>query len=227
MLFVSNSAGYGRGEWSAADETMKKPPWWRISILLILLVVSAAFLARKYFFKPAIPNGLAASGGKKMSVKIDVDSRLQWDRRWNNDELGSSAQTIGAIGCTLCSLSMALESRGIPNDPQSLNRQLTEQQGYTKSGLLIWAAVSRLTEGKYRVQIEDEPTHESIDRELSKGNPVIAKVLFSDAIWHWVLICGKEGSGYLINDSLGSGRSHESMRNYKRGIYAIRYLQWS
>lgn len=204
---------------------MKKPPWWRISILLVLLVVSAAFLARKYFFGPATPNGLATSGGKKMSVKIDVDPRLQWDERWNKEELGASQQTIGAVGCTLCSLSMALESHGFENDPQKLNRQLSDLEGYTKSGLLIWGTVSRITKGKYQVKIEDQPTHESIDGQLAMGNPVIAKVLFSDAIWHWVLICGKEGSGYLINDPLGSGKSHESMSNYRKGIYAIRYLQ--
>jgi hypothetical protein len=158
-------------------------------------------------------------------VKIDVDSRLQRDRRWKDEELGASNETIGAVGCTLCSVSMALTSQGFDIDPPKLNRQLSEQGGFTQSGLLIWGAIPRVTKGKFQVRIEDQPTHESIDRQLAKGNPVIAKVLFKGEVWHWVLISGKEGTRYLMNDPLGSGRSHESMGNYKKGIYAIRYLQ--
>lgn len=120
---------------------------------------------------------------------------------------------------------MALASRGFDIDPQKLNLRLSDEGGFTESGLLIWGAISSITDGKFRVKIEDEPTHGSIDRELTKGNPVIAKVRYEDAIWHWVLICGKAGRSYLINDPLGSGKSHENMKNYPKGIYAIRYLQ--
>ncbi len=54
---------------------------------------------------------------------------------------------------------------------------------------------------------------------------MIAKVLYENRIWHWVLITGKSATDYLIHDPLSSGSEYEPMTAYPSGIYAIRYLE--
>lgn len=190
-----------------------------------VLAVCGVLVLKKHFIGSPRPKGLPISGGISMDVRIPVEPYLQWDGRWQDTELGQSRQKIGAVGCTLCCTSMALQSQGFPSDPAILNKFLTENQGYTASGLLIWGAVETTTKGQFKVRLEDRPTHKSIDAQLARGNPVIAKVLFNDSIWHWVLITGKKDQSYLMNDPLGSGKSHEPMEKYGSGIHALRYLQ--
>jgi len=63
------------------------------------------------------------------------------------------------------------------------------------------------------------------DRQLAAGNPVIAKVLYKDSIWHWVLITGKHGFKYLIHDPLSTEPKSETMVAYPRGIFALRWVE--
>ncbi|CAN5365029.1 hypothetical protein BH09VER1_BH09VER1_54660 [soil metagenome] len=204
---------------------MKKPPLSRLLPLLGLLIIAAAFLLKKHLSGPSFPSGLPTTGGSPMTVQIAAPPFLQWDTRWSDEKLGQSEEKIGATGCTLCAVSMAINSQGFKNDPASLNKLLIKNGGYTTSGLLIWGSLPAVTKGQFGVQVADHPTYEVIDRQLAQGNPVIAKVLFGDAIWHWVLICGKQDKQYLINDPLGSGPSHQDMANYPKGIFAVRFLQ--
>ncbi len=120
---------------------------------------------------------------------------------------------------------MALTARGYPVTPAELNTKLTDKNGFTESGLLIWGAVSKVAGWKYGIVVDDHPTHAKLDTQLAKGNPIIAKVLYENRIWHWVLITGKDGTDYLMHDPLGKGTPHEPMTRYSSGIYTIRHLK--
>lgn len=54
---------------------------------------------------------------------------------------------------------------------------------------------------------------------------MIAKVLYKDSIWHWVLITGKHGFKYLIHDPLSTEPKSETMVAYPRGIFALRWVE--
>ncbi len=120
---------------------------------------------------------------------------------------------------------MALTSQGHEILPDQLNDELLENDGFTKSGLLIWKGVESVTNGDFGVTLNGRPTHKILDRELERSNPIIAKVLFNGEIWHWVLIVGKEGLEYLIHDPLVLDSEYSPMSDYPTGIYSIRYLK--
>ncbi len=160
-----------------------------------------------------------------MNTRITAPLFKQWDPAWNQQTLGATTSPMSSTGCTVCSLAMALSSRGFPFDPASLNGRLTTQKAFTSTGLLIWSGVSAVTNGSLGVHIDDRSTNAAIDSQLAAGNPVLAKVLWDNRVWHWVLITGKSATYYLIHDPLSSGAEYERMSEYPRGIYAIRYLE--
>ena len=197
----------------------------RLFVLFGVLAVAAALLVWKHFYKRPLGVGIPISGGAAMNTRITAPLFKQWDPVWSKQTLGNTDSPMGSAGCTVCSVAMALSSRGLPLDPGSLNEQLTTKQAFTPTGLLIWSGVSAVTNSNLRAHLDDRPTHEVIDSQLAAGNPVLAKVLYDNRIWHWVLITGKAATDYLIHDPLSSGPQNERMSEYPRGIYAIRYLE--
>ena len=161
----------------------------------------------------------------RVEIKIPVSVFLQKDPRWASQQLGPSSDTIGGYGCTLCSMAMALGSQGFEVSPEELNQRLKDNGGFTENSLLIWGAIQKVTGGQFEVEIHNRPDHALINRELEKGNPLIAKVLYDNRIYHWVLVTGKDETGYLIADPLGKGEAHETMENYPSGIFAVRFLK--
>jgi ABC-type bacteriocin/lantibiotic exporter with double-glycine peptidase domain len=160
-----------------------------------------------------------------MNVQVKAPLYKQWDKRWSDRKLGLTQSTLEHAGCTLCAVAMALSSQGLPLDPGELGDRLQSHDGFTPSGLLVWSQIRTITQGRYSVQIDDHPDFAAIDGQLAKGNPLIAKVLYGGAIWHWVLITGKAENRLLIHDPLSTGPEYESMGEYSGGIYAIRYLE--
>ncbi|MEM7013680.1 MAG: hypothetical protein AAF585_19590 [Verrucomicrobiota bacterium] len=195
----------------------------RILILAGILAIVLAINVRQRF-GGSMGKGISIEGGRAISVRVETLPQLQTDERWRNDELGESGEHMGFIGCTVCATSMALSSQGFRINAGDLNKKLTESGGYTSSGLLIWAAIEDLTNDEFSVKIVNRPTHAYLDKQLEKGNPLIAKVLYGGSVFHWVLISGKEGRGYLIHDPLGSGVAHDAMSEYPDGIFAVRHL---
>ncbi len=182
-------------------------------------------LVWKHFYRRPLGIGIPISGGTAMNTRITAPLFKQWDPSWSEQTLGATDSPMGSTGCTVCSLAMALTSRGFQFDPPSLNGQLATHQAFTPSGLVIWSGVSAVTNGGAKAHLDNRPTHGAIDSQLAAGNPVIAKVLYDNRIWHWVLITGKSATDYLIHDPLSSGPEYELMTAYPSGIYAIRYLE--
>jgi hypothetical protein len=197
----------------------------RLSVLFGLLAVALGLFVWKHFRHRPLREGVPISGGTVMNARIPAPLFKQWAPAWKDQHLGNTNSPMASTGCTVCSLAMALTSKGFTFDPGSLNGQLTTQKAFTSSGLLIWSGVNAITNGSMRVHLDDRPTHAVIDTQLAAGNPVLAKVLYDNRIWHWVLITGKSASDYLIHDPLSTGKEYERMTEYPRGIYAIRYLE--
>lgn len=193
-------------------------------VLLGVFAVAASMLAWRHYYSRPLVIGIPISGGSVMNTRVIAPLFKQWDIAWSKQTLGATDSPMGSTGCTVCSLAMALTARGFQFDPASLNGQLATHQAFTSSGLVIWSGVADVTNGGAKTHLDDRPTHATIDSQLAAGNPVIAKVLYDNRIWHWVLITGKSATDYLIHDPLSSGPEHEPMTAYPGGIYAIRYL---
>lgn len=149
---------------------------------------------------------------------------LQTDPRWADDAIGGSRESLRRVGCTVCSVSMALAYHGIDLDPGELNRRLKEVDGYTLRGWLKWDAVRQVTDGRVRIELPSNPTQQTIDDALAAGDPVIVKVILRSGIQHWVLLVGREGREYLMKDPLGDGRNLLPLSTIGSEIHAVRIV---
>lgn len=195
---------------------------------LLVLTIGGALVLRRTIMKPEPrppADAIAINGGVSMQVRITTPVLTQGDPRWATDTIGTTGETLQAVGCTVCATAMALAARGFAVTPAALNTKLTGQNGFTESGLLVWGAVRKVAGRKHGIVVDDHPSHTELDAQLARGNPVIAKVRLDSGIWHWVLITGKDGTAYLMHDPLGPGVPHEPMTRYRSGIFTIRHLK--
>ncbi len=202
----------------------------RKKYILLALSLSLVFLFAVTLFwfqrKPQQIQSISAIGGASEGRfhLSETPFFLQTDSRWATDEIGGSRETLRAVGCTICSVSMALAHHGIELMPNQLNEKLKARGGYTEQGWLKWNKIAELTDKKIRIEIPEKLTHEAIDKALQAKQPVIAKVFLNRIITHWVLIVGKSGQEYLIKDPLGDGKSLDTLSKFGSDIYAIRIV---
>src|SRR5689334_2280178 len=102
------------------------------------LAVAAFIVWRKWH--PESPDAIPTSGGQAMSLRLpESGSRfLQRDPQWSADKVDSSSETLGEVGCTVCSVAMAANALGEHTTPKDLNAALNKNGGYTSEGWLVW-----------------------------------------------------------------------------------------
>lgn len=191
-----------------------------LTLFLVILVIAAYTVWTSRSSQEPFP----PSGGKVFTerVLVDVPFFLQNDERWAEDEIGISGSRMGAEGCAVASVAMLLKYYGIVTDPMDLNNRLSHNQGYTDRGWIYWNKISELTSGKVQLTYVGTGSYEIIDNNVRNKNPVITKIFINKVIPHWVLIVGKEGREYLINDPLASDKKVGKLSKYNSDIYGIR-----
>lgn len=191
-----------------------------IGSVLMLVVGIAAAVVRDHLAAP-----ISISGGKPMqTVLVDIPIYLQTAPEWKEVRLGGSNEAFSSTGCVVCCVSMALAHHHINIPPDILNARLALKGGFTERGWLRWRAVEELTANKIIIETP-YPNHRDIDDALEEGNPVIVRVMIGAAIPHWVLIVGKRGTEYLMNDPLGQGKIAEPLSRFRSEISAVRVIK--
>jgi Peptidase C39 family len=146
---------------------------------------------------------------------LPVQRFAQDDPRWADDELGPASSTMGEEGCAVSSAAMVLAFYGQDIDPGRLNAFLTNCGGYTPEGWLYWEKAADFHPGLVRHAYEDLPSYFLIDSNLERGNPVIVRIRLPNGVTHFVVIAGKDGFDYLIQDPASGGVN---------GVYPLRKL---
>jgi hypothetical protein len=171
---------------------------------------------------------LEPSGGRYFfrRLELPVPSFRQADERWRGDLLGPTPNTMGAEGCAVSSAAMVLASYGIDTDPGRLNAFLKTNEGYTPQGWIYWEKAAELAPERVRHVYEDLPTYELIDRNLSRGNPVIVRLRYPSGVTHFVAIAGKQGFDYLTRDpGAGAAKGLYPLREFGSKIEALRFYE--
>ena len=125
---------------------------------------------------------------------------------------------------------MVLNGYRAETDPGRLNAFLQKTAGgYTPQGWLYWekaAEVAPALVGRLLPHYEDAPSYFLIDSNLLRGNPVIIRLRYPSGITHFMVVCGKSGSDYLVRDP-GSGgrRGVYPLREFGGPIEALRFYQ--
>lgn len=142
------------------------------------------------------------------SLVLPVSQR---DPRWADKRLGlaGSPQTIGKWGCLLTCFTMIANTFGRPLTPAQLNDTMLRRGGFIDVNLTKWNALTAVyTDIIYGGKMDNPgpPIINHIDASLAEGRPVAVQVDFTsdtpytDNDQHWVLIVGKAGDDYRIND---------------------------
>jgi len=196
-----------------------------VSVLVWILVILTAVSAWYYY---AGTRKIPSAGGLYFFSKLvlPVQRFAQADPQWADDQLGPTPSTMGAEGCAVSSAAMVLAYYGQDIDPGRLNAFLSDNNGYTPQGWLYWEKAAEYqqrtpTSGDerrgtlVRHAYEDLPSYYLIDSNLARGNPVIVRVHLPNGITHFVVIVGKAGFDYLIQDPASGGAN---------GVYPLREL---
>ncbi|HEY0792364.1 MAG TPA: cysteine peptidase family C39 domain-containing protein [Chthoniobacterales bacterium] len=163
----------------------------------LLVVAGLAAASRGYFELRTVPS----SGGLFFPARYElpVAHFAQADDRWASQPLGQTDSTLGAEGCAVSCAAMVLRFYGTDVDPGRLNEFLIERAGYTAQGWLYWEKAAELQPAVHQ-HYENLPSQFLIDENLIRGNPVIVRVQLPRGLTHFVVITGKQGFDYLIQD---------------------------
>ncbi|GAB4267539.1 MAG: hypothetical protein Kow0080_09780 [Candidatus Promineifilaceae bacterium] len=136
----------------------------------------------------------------------------QRDPLWADMRLGhaGSPKTIGEWGCLLTCFAMVANTFGKNITPAQLNNAMISRGGFLDLYLTKWNALSDVyTDIVYGGKLDGPSTPDllsRIDASLAAGQPVTVHVDFTSSTpytandQHWVLIVGKDGDDYRIND---------------------------
>ena len=102
---------------------------------------------------------------------------------------------------------------------------LIKNDGYNYRGWIKWQKCSDYTKGKMKLKYVGDPVFSLIDKNLKNGNPVIVKVFIHKIIPHWVLISGKKGFEYYINDPLSDPGKTVKLSHYGDKMYSLRIFK--
>jgi GH25 family lysozyme M1 (1,4-beta-N-acetylmuramidase) len=163
-----------------------KPDWYRTAVETW---ASAEWLRRLDYEEPP--------------VLIDIPPLWQQDPRWKDILLGySKTMTIGGWGCLIVTLAMRL---GLM--PDVVNERQKAVGGFTGANVywqMVQVAFPQLTDFQYIECYWTPAPLDRIDSRLAEGVPVHVHVdLYNETAsmeQHWVLIIGKNGDDYVMND---------------------------
>jgi hypothetical protein len=187
------------------DEFRKENPKNRRFLALVAIVIGIGACGGWYYY--GATRIIPSAGGLYFFSRFElpVHRFAQGDPRWSDDALGQTGSTIGGEGCAVSSSAMVLAFYGQDIDPGRLNAFLTTNGGYTPQGWLYWEKAANFVPGRARHAYEDLPSYFLIDSNLLRGNPVIVRVHLPNGITHFVVIVGKIGFDYLIQDPASGG----------------------
>ncbi len=171
---------------------------------------------------------IASSGGLYFFDKLalNVPRYAQADPRWGDQLLAFGPTTVGEEGCAISSAAMVLAFYGFNIDPGKLNQFLQSRSGYTPQGWLYWEKAAEFPPGSARKLYEDLPSYFLIDSNLLRGNPLIVRLHLPSGITHFVVIVGKRGFNYLIQDpGSGGAAGVYPLRNLAPRIEALRFYE--
>lgn len=193
------------------------------ALLLTAIVLSVAVWL--YYFQPY---RVRSAGGIYFFQKLvlPVPRFAQGDPRWGSDLLGPTENTMGAEGCAVSSAAMVLSFYGVNVDPGRLNDYLGENGGYTPQGWVYWEKAAAFPPTRARHVYEDLPSYYLLDANLWRGNPMIVRVRLASGTSHFVVVVGKEGFHYLIQDPARAGeKGPYRLSSLVSQIDALRFFQ--
>lgn len=186
------------------------------------LLLVACWRAGGLADRPVSTRAARSAAGR---IQLDVPLYKQWDARWAGERIGGSGEEIRRVGCVVSCVAMVFAHYRIEVTPKELNDYLKSHDGYTGRGWLKWEVSAAFAAGRVAFAHEGGADHGRIDACLARGDPVIVKVMLAGGVPHWVLVVGKEGTEYLVNDPLGTEPYPVPLSRLGELMYAMRVFR--
>lgn len=132
----------------------------------------------------------------------DRSAFYQKDARWAAESLGRTSDTMGSHGCLVTATSMALANLGFQTNPSDLNGRLTQVDGFTKNGWLIWDGIGKVTGGRAAAQYYDDVSEDIINSCMREGDYPLVQFYLKNGRSHWAMILKRDARGYHMRDPL-------------------------
>jgi hypothetical protein len=170
---------------------------------------------------------IASTGGKDLHLRLPDGGKthLQKDKRWAQDQLGTSTGTLGSHGCLVASVAMACSNLGVELTPKELNERLKKADGFLPQGWVVWNAIPRVTDNLLAADYHPASSHKVMDAALEHGAYPVVKYFLLGVIQHWCVIVGKEGLEYLARDPLRDDKEPVKLSELTAKIYAVRVIR--
>ncbi|WP_409432692.1 hypothetical protein ACJ3XI_10850 [Litorimonas sp. RW-G-Af-16] len=132
----------------------------------------------------------------------DRAAYYQKDKRWENERLGNTSDTMGTDGCLVTATAMALANLGFQTTPSDLNKRLTAENSFTSRGWLIWDGIRKVTDGRARAIYHDRVDDTTIQSCLMNGDYPLVQFYLPNGRSHWAMIVSQTERGYRMRDPL-------------------------
>ncbi|PWT81277.1 MAG: hypothetical protein C5B44_04070 [Acidobacteria bacterium] len=154
---------------------------------------------------------------------LPVTHLRQNDPAWRSDTYDHSTNTIWGIGCAMTSLTMAMRFLGSPLDPGLLNSILIALGGYSGTSVNWPVATNKGSGGDFKFHPNRTSSTTYLDEVLCMGFPIIVGVKLSGGVpKHFVIVIGKNGSDYTINDPAFNPVSNPKTKLSQYGAFETR-----
>ena len=164
---------------------------------------------------PTVANGFA------LADKVQF---LQTDKRWANQTLGGSSETLEDDGCLVTAAAMAMVNLGFYTDPGDLTNRLKAYNGFTKNGWLIWSGLERATAGKLKTVFYDQTDDSTVRSCLAAGYYPLVKFDLPSRRTHWAMVVGEANQQFYVRDPMVSSSTPVPLKSRANGIDAIRCI---
>lgn len=160
----------------------------------------------------------------------------QDDAQWSADFLGDSQYTMGASGCLVTCIAVAMEMSatgvtvmadgrtddlGWRKTPGELNQYLSQNSVYDSQGNLQWEQLRKLD--YFQVDVYDTVSAELIQECLQEGRYPIVRVRMNGfGNFHYVLIIESSNGMFYCIDPLNPYNVPVPLTEYNNRVYAIR-----
>ncbi len=149
---------------------------------------------------------------------------LQTDKRWANETLGGSGESLKSDGCLVTAAAMALVNLGFKTDPGDLTYRLKAYDGFTSQGWLVWRGLEKATAGKAKTYYYKRKDDVVVRSCLAAGYYPLVKFNLPSSKTHWVLVVKETDSGFYIRDPMIGSRTPISLASRTSKIDAVRCI---
>lgn len=169
------------------------------------------------------PPPISSSAKGKVRLELaDTVQYVQTDKRWAQQTLGGSGESLEGYGCLVTAAAMALTNLGFRTDPGDLTNRLKANKGFTSQGLLVWSGLEKVTGGKAKTVFYDTKGDNTIRNCLAAGYYPLVRFDLPSRRTHWAMVVKETTRGFYIRDPMVSSSVPIPLSSRARGIDAVR-----